>query len=122
MRTFIAAFGFIWFGFLFAGLIGPLPRPLFLIGQVAFNGMLCYRLFRIEAVADQGGLLVRNFLRTQRFFWPEVEGFRLGTPFIGIPVGEVIYVLLTNRKIVPLDVTMSRKRDDYLAALREWVN
>lgn len=123
-RTVIAITAFSQVGALVAGWYGPMPGPLLII----VNGTLYYHLFRSEAAADQSGLLVRNFLRrTRRFAWSEVQDFRLGTPFPGIPVGEVIQVLLTKGKIVPLDVTTrlrsaSRKGDDYLAALREWVS
>jgi hypothetical protein len=132
MRVYIGLFGLFWCGAVFAGLVQMLFRPesLFLVGMLAFGGTITYRSFRMEALADVNGLLVRNYFRTKRFQWAEVEGFRLGSPTMGMPVGKTIYALLTNGEMISLDVTMRlgllpstrRKRDAFLGDLRRWTD
>jgi hypothetical protein len=131
LRVYIGAFGIFWCGIVAIGFVGLLPGPEALIplGMLGFGGSLMYRSFRLEAVADDTGLLIRNYYRTRRYDWGDVEDFRLGSPMLGMPFGKVIHVLLTNGEIVTLDVTMRpwlfgrgrEQRDRYLQQLREWV-
>jgi len=60
--------------------------PVFLVVGVAFFG----RIASLRALADESGLHVRNFVRTQHFQWDELEDFRLGRPMISLPFGWVI--------------------------------
>lgn len=66
-----------------------------------------YRLFRLSVVADGETLVVRNNLRTHLLQRNQVEGFRSGTPSgsHGLPIGQVIYVLLRDSTLMSLDVT-----------------
>lgn len=72
---------------------------------------------------------MRNHYRTRRYSWDEVEGFRVGTPTMGMPVGKVVHALLADGSIIALDVTMrpwllsksKAKLDRHLEALRAWV-
>jgi hypothetical protein len=73
--------------------------------------------------------VVRNFFRTLRLGWGEVEDFRLGT-MMGMPFGRVIHVLLRNGEVVTLDITASHwtfvfgeraKQEQMLQRLREWL-
>lgn len=131
VRVYIGIFGVVWCGFVAAGFVSLAPHPdsLILFGMFAFGATLTYRLFRLEAVADDSGLLVRNYYRTRTYKWPEVEDFRLGSPTMGLPIGKVIHVLLANGEIMTLDVTMrpwllrrgKQKLDGYLRQLRAWV-
>jgi hypothetical protein len=84
----------------------------------------------LKVLADELGLHVRNIFRTQHFGWKQVEDFRLGRPMSGLPFGWVIYVLLSNEEVVPLDVTASNlslafggraKREQALNMLRDWL-
>jgi Bacterial PH domain len=91
---------------------------------------LIARIALLRILADQAGLHVRNVFRTQHYRWEEVEDFRLGRPMSGLPLGWVIYVLLTNEEVVTLDATSSNWRlpfggraraDQFLNTLREWL-
>jgi hypothetical protein len=84
----------------------------------------------LRILADQAGLHVRNFFRTQHFRWEEVEDFRLGRPMSGLPLGWVIYALLRNGEVVTLEATSSNWRlrfggraraEQFLNMLREWL-
>jgi Bacterial PH domain len=84
----------------------------------------------LKILADQAGLHVRNFFRTQHFRWEEVEDFRLGRPMSGLPLGWVIYALLRNGEVVTLEATSSNWRlvfggraraEQFLNTLREWL-
>ena len=113
------------------GFFGLVPRPEALIplGMLAFGGSLTYRMFRLEVVADDAGLLIRNYYKTRRYSWAEVEEFRLGSAMLGMPFGKVIHALLANGEIVTLDVTMTpalfprgrKRRERHLRQLQEWV-
>jgi hypothetical protein len=86
------------------------------------------RIASLRVLADESGLNVRNFFRTQDFGWEEFEDFRLGRPMSGLPFGWVIHALLTSEEVVTLDVTASNwilafggraKREQVLNTLRE---
>ena len=130
LRVYIGAFGVVWCGLVAAGFLDLVPRPesLLLLGMFAFGASLTYRMFRLEVVADPSGLLIRNYYRTRRYDWSEVEDFRVGGPMLGMPFGQVIHALLVNGEVVTLDVTMrpwafgrGAVRERYLRQLREWV-
>lgn len=134
LRVYTGLFGLFWCGFVLVALVATLvdrrPEALFLVFMLAFGGTLSYRMFRMEVVADVEGLLVRNYMRTKRYRWSEVEGFRLASPSFGMPFGKTIYALLTDGEMSSLDVTMQmgllpggrRKRDAYLTQLRQWTD
>ena len=124
-------FGLLWVGILVAAIItSPLsdaPIPLLMI---ALGGALIIRMESMKLVADESGLLVRNFSRTCRFRWDEVEDFRLGRPMMGMLFGQLIHVLLRNGEVITLDVTAFNwgfafgrraKREQSLRRLREWL-
>lgn len=131
LRIYIVAFGVFWCGIVAVGFVSLVPRPEALIplGMLMFGGSLTYRMFRLEVVADGTGLLIRNYYRTHRYHWEDVEDFRLGSPMMAMPFGKVIHALLANGEIVTLDVTMRpwllgrgrEQRDRYLRDLRKWV-
>jgi hypothetical protein len=131
LRAYIGGFGVFWCVLVSVGFFGLAPRPEALIplGMLAFGGSLTYRMFRLEAVADDGGLLIRNYYKTRRYSWGEIEDFRLGSPMLGMPFGKVIHALLVNGEIVTLDVTMMpallgrgrKRRENHLRQLQEWV-
>jgi hypothetical protein len=100
--------------------------PVFLVVSVAFFG----RIASLRVLADESGLHVRNFLRTQHFQWDEVEDFRLGRPMMSLPFGWVIHALLRNGEVATLDITANRwgfgsggrqKREEMLRRLRGWL-
>jgi PH (Pleckstrin Homology) domain-containing protein len=70
-----------------------------------FGVTFIYRIDSMKVVADESGLLIRNLLRTSRFPWGEVEGFRPGRSMMAMPFGQVIHVLLRNGEVVTADVT-----------------
>ncbi|MCA1707420.1 MAG: PH domain-containing protein [Actinobacteria bacterium] len=130
LRVYIGVFGIGWCGFVAAGFVDLVPRPesLLLLGMFVFGASLTYRMIRLEVVADSSGLLIRNYYRTRRYDWSDVEDFRVGGPTLGMPFGKVIHALLADGEIVTLDVTMrpwafgrgTRERERYLQQLREW--
>ena len=134
IRAYSAIFGLFWCGFVVVALVATIinlrPEALLLVVMLAFGATITYRTFRMEVVADVDGLLVRNYFRTKRFRWGEVEAFRLGSPTMGMPVGKTIYALLKDGELISLDVTMRlgllpstrRKRDTLLDQLREWTD
>ena len=100
--------------------------PVFLVVGVAFFG----RIASLRVLADESGLHVRNFLRTQHFQWDEVEDFRLGRPLMSPPFGWVIHALLRSGEVATLDITANRwgfgsggrqKREEMLRRLRGWL-
>jgi hypothetical protein len=131
LRAYIGAFGVFWCGIVAVGFFGLVPQPEALIplGMLAFGGSLTYRMVRLEVVADDAGLLIRNYYKTRRYSWAEVEEFRLGSATLGMPFGKVIHALLANGEIVTLDVTMTpalfargrKRRERHLRQLQEWV-
>lgn len=112
---------------------GGIPSPvdaLILVFMAAFIVALAARIQMLKLVADDSGLLVRNFFRSWRFKWAEVEDFRLGTPPMGMPFGRAIHVLLRNGEVIAVDVSASNwgllfggktKHEQLLKRLREWL-
>ena len=131
LRAYIGVVGVFSCAIVAVAFVSLVPRPESLVplGLFAFGSWLMYRMFRLEAVADESGLLIRNYYRTHRYEWRDVEDFRLGSPMLGMPFGTVIHALLANGEIVTLDVTMrpwlfrrgKEQRDRYLRQLRQWV-
>ncbi len=121
----------VWCGFVATGFVSLVPHleSLIPLGMLVFGATLTYRLVRVEAVADDSGLLVRNHFRTRTYKWSEVEDFRLASPTMGLPIVKAIHVLLANGEITTLDVTMSgvvlsrgkQKLDGYICQLQAWV-
>jgi len=131
MRIYCLLFGLLWVGTLLvpygirSGSDGILILLLSVVG-VAFIA----RIASLRVLADESGLHVRNFFRTQHSRWDEVEDFRLGRGINGLPFGWVIHALLRNREVVTLDVAAYSwslafgarvKREQVLNRLREWL-
>lgn len=47
---------------------------------VCLGDLVCLRIFAVALIADQRGLVVRNYLRTYRLRWVDVEDVRLEAP------------------------------------------
>lgn len=130
VRIYIVCFSFLWVGLLLWGVVtspSVAPGAIFML---AFGVAFVVRIEGLRLVADESGLLVRNFFRTWRFGWAEVEDFRLGRPVMGLPFGQVIHVLLRNGEVVTADISASHwgftfggnaKREQLLQRLREWL-
>ncbi len=133
IKIYVGGFGIFWCVALLGGIVasvadGAIGALVPLLLMLAFGATLCYRIFSLEAIADTRGLRVRNYFSTKTFDWDDVEDFRLGGPMFSMPFGKVVHVLLRDREIVTLDVTMRpwllssgrRKLDGWLQMLREW--
>jgi hypothetical protein len=131
MRIYFVFFGLLWVGALLVpnGIRSGSDALLILLVGVVGVAFIA-RIASLRVLADESGLHVRNFFRTQHFPWEEIEDFRLGRPMSGLPFGWVIHVLLTNEEVVTLDVTASNwslafggreKREQVLNTLREWL-
>ena len=107
-RAYVVVFVCIWCGSVFVGLIAAAvhgsPTVVILFLMLTFGLTLGYRIFRLSVVLGPQDLLVRNFYRTRRIARADIEGFRQG----GLsqqPFTRVIYVLLRDGTVFPLDVT-----------------
>jgi len=106
MRVYAVCFGLLWVGILVAVIItSPLSGAPIPVLMTALGGASFFRMESMKSVADESGLLVRNFSRTWRFRWDEVEDFGLGRPIMGMLFGQVIHVLLGNGEVITLDVS-----------------
>ena len=112
-----------------AGIRSPSDALITLL-MAALGTAFVIRIWSIRFVADESGLLVRNFFRTWRFRWDEVEDFRLGRQMMMMPFGRVIHVLLRNGEVLTLDITASHwafafgakaRQEQMLQRLREWL-
>ena len=131
MTVYAVCFGLLWVGILVAAIItSSLSDAAIPLLMIALGGALISRMESMKLVADEFGLLVRNFSRTWRFRWDEVEDFRLGRPMMGMLFGQVMHVLLRNGEVITLDVTAFNwgfafggraKREQTLRRLREWL-
>jgi hypothetical protein len=131
IRVYAVCFGLLWVGGLVAATITlPLSEAPFAILMMAFGGALILRMESLKFAADESGVLVRNFYRTWRFRWDEVEDFRLGRPMMAMPFGQVIHMLLRNGEVITIDVTAAHwaflfggkvKREQTLQRLRLWL-
>jgi len=122
-------FACLWVGLLVAaGIRSPSDAAITSV-MAALGTVFIIRIWSIRLVADESGLLVRNFFRTWRFRWDEVEDFRLGRPIMGMPVGWVIHALLRNGEVVTPDITTysgfpfsgKARQEQKLKRLREWL-
>lgn len=131
IRIYVVALIVFWVGALvWGGLPAPFDVPI-LVFMGTLGVALAARIRMLELVADDSGLLVRNFFRSWRFKWAEVEDFRLGTPPMGMPFGRAIHVLLRNGEVIAVDITASNwgllfggrkaKLAQLLKRLREWL-
>lgn len=68
--------------------------------------LYAYRVLRVVAVADDEGLLVRDWLTTHRYDWSEVEGFRLGSS--ARSCGKGIDVMLHRGETRTLEASFGR--------------
>lgn len=114
---------------LWAIISSPSVAPVAIL-MIAFGVAFVVRIEGLRLVADESGVLVRNFFRTWHFEWAEVEDFRLGRPTMGLPFGQVVHVLLRNGEVVTADISASHwgftfggkaKREQMLQRLREWL-
>jgi hypothetical protein len=88
-----------------------------------------------KIVANEGGVFIRNSLRTWRLRWAEVQGFEVGRlairywkTIVEYPArfGREIHVILRNGEVVPVEASMrlwrstgsKTKTDRMLADLR----
>jgi len=129
VRVYGVGFGLVWVGFLVvASIKSERSQVPFTVLMAVIGVALIYRIDSMKVVADGSGLFVRNMYRTWRFRWGDVEDFRPGRSFMGLPFGQVIHVLLRNGGIVTLDVTARpwvlfgapAKFEGTLQALRGW--
>ena len=131
MRIYFVFFGLLWVGTLLVpyGIRSGSDALVILLFGVVGVAFIA-RTASLRVIADESGLHVRNFFRTQHLGWEEIEDFRLGRPMSGLPFGWVIHALLTNEEVVTLDVTASNwslafggraKREQVLNTLREWL-
>lgn len=131
MRIYCLLFGLLWVGTLLVpyGIRSGSDGILILLFSVVGVTFIA-RIASLRVLADESGLHVRNFFRTQHFRWDEVEDFRLGRIMNGLPFGWVIHALLRNEEVVTLDVAAyswslafgaRAKREQILNRLREWL-
>jgi hypothetical protein len=130
VRVYIICFILLWIVlFAASGIASPFNTPIAII-LIVFGLAVGIRSVSLKFVADESGLLVRNFFRTRHFGWDEVEDFRWGRLVMGMPFGQVIYLLLRNGEVVALDISASHwgfafggrlKREQMLQRLREWL-
>lgn len=129
-RIYFVCFAFFWVGSLVAiGMKSPSDALAPLL-MAAVGIAFLVRIWSIRFVADESGLLVRNFFRTWRFRWDEVEDFRLGRGVMDMPFMRVVHVLLRNGEVVTLDITAAHwlfafggraRQEQVLKRLREWL-
>jgi hypothetical protein len=107
----------------------PYNTPIAMI-LIAIGLAFGIRTTSLGFVADESGLLVRNFFQTRQFGWGEVEDFRWGRLVMGMPFGRVIYALLRNGEVICLDISAfywgfpfgrRPKMGQMLQRLREWL-
>jgi hypothetical protein len=93
--------------------------------MVAFGATLGWRLARLSVRCEGDLLIIRNNFRSRTLRRAEIEGFRVGQPQGGIPFGNVVYVLLDDDSVLPLDATLRMRRrgsvDRDLLRLKEWL-
>ena len=130
IRVYVIAFTVFSLGVLVWGGIPSAGDVLILVFMASFIVALAARISMLKLVADDSGLLVRNFFRSWHFKWAEVEDFRLGTPPMGMPFGRAIHVLLRNGEVIAVDISASNwgllfggktKHEQLLKVLREWL-
>jgi hypothetical protein len=130
MRIYCLLFGLLVVGTMVPSAIRSGPDGILILLFVAVGVTFIARVASLRVLADESGLHVRNFFRTQHFRGDEVEDFRLGRPMGGLPFGWAIHVLLRNEEVVTLDVAVyswslafgSRvKREQVLNGLRQWL-
>lgn len=130
MQIYFACFGLLWVGLLLGSLTRSRSDAPIALLMIVLGGAFIVRTWSLKFVANESGLLVRNFFRTWRFGWDQVEDFRLGRGGMAMPFGQVIHVLLRNDEVITLDITASHwsfllggkeKRERTLKMLREWL-
>jgi hypothetical protein len=130
MRIYCLLFGLLVVGTMVPSAIRSGPDGILILLFVAVGVAFIARVASLRVLADESGLHVRNFFRTQHFRWDEVEDFRLGRGMNGLPFGWVIHALLRNEDVVTLDVAAyswslafgaRAKREQILNRLREWL-
>jgi hypothetical protein len=76
----------------------------FAVPMLAFGLALGYRIIRLSVTLNPDDLLVRGYFHTRRIVRADIEGFRQGSQ-TNQPFTRVIYVLLRDGTVFPLDVT-----------------
>jgi PH (Pleckstrin Homology) domain-containing protein len=129
LRVYLAGFGVVWSAFLIATVLhSGVSDALVVLFMIPIGVAIAMRAALQVVVADDSGLFVRNFYRTRRFSWSDVEEFRIGTPAMQ-PFGKVIHVLLRNGEFFALDVSMrpwffgrgKAKLEETVTRLRSWL-
>lgn len=132
-RAYVVGFAVLWCGLLgaavVAGAVAGSPAAVLPLLMLAFGAGLTYRLFRVGVLADESGLMVRNYFGTRRYRWSDAEDFRIGKP-TNLPFGNAIFVQLRDGGVATLDVSMrpwfgTRGRQalgSNLDALRSWLH
>jgi hypothetical protein len=69
---------------------------------VCFLCVAAYSWWRLAMVADDSGLLIRNFIRTHHIAWDDIADFRIGEP------RRSIHVLCHDGLMINVDVTRRR--------------
>lgn len=131
LRVYVVCFGVPWVGLLVAAILNsPLSTTPIAAVMIVVGLALVVRMPSLKVIADASGVLIRNFYRTWRFRWAEVEDFRLGRATMAMPFGKVIHMLLKDGEVVTMDVTATgwgvwfggkERREQMLQRLRKWL-
>jgi hypothetical protein len=133
MRLSLAGFGLIWAGILLARSVGAAAhggwtaQPVILL-VLAWGAFFTTRMYRLAVIPSQGALVVRNLFRTRTVPKGEIDGFRLGSPMLMMPLGRTIHVLLSDDTILTVDVFLyslgpgtSQRVEEQVQQLRRWL-
>ncbi len=115
-RTYLLGFSIFWSSFFVQEAVGSSGRQIFAPILIGALGLLfAIRMADEKIVANEGGVFIRNSLRTWRLGWAEVQGFEVGRPairywktIVEYPAlfGRQIHVILRNGEVVPVEASM----------------
>lgn len=66
---------------------------------VCLGAVVCLRIFRTALVADQRGVMIRNYFRTYRLRWSDIADFRLDPPATRLEGWELSVVTASGKEI-----------------------
>lgn len=106
-------------------------RPKSVVGAIVVLGLgavLAHRMLRLGIHTQGDVMTVRGVMSTRVLRRSEIEAFRIGDPSPGLPMVKVVYVLLADGGVLPLEFTVSLARkpagsgrlDDLLRQLMAW--